>query len=275
LNFDFPTYEAMVQAHWNSQSSWNSSFVGPSDGPSGSGGYSLPYPDPLRQLLGQYPGLYQSPIEAFYGAREWDQALAAAPTVLADLALTGTGEMVFGLARDAANVLTYGVESAQGYGWNSQARQVSWSAATWSAFGLALTFTPVGLEERTMLTLERNVAKGAPRAYSVAFETQLAPAEFAFSSRRQMQIANNALRAERSANPTLANFVSAPQGWGEAPEGWIWHHATFEQANSRFGVLQLVPEAQHTSGSQFWPLLHPENFGGYWQWAVPAGAPPR
>jgi hypothetical protein len=159
LNFDFPTYEAMVQAHWNSQYSWNSSFVGPSDGSSGSSAYSLPYPDPLRQLLSQYPGLYQSPIEAFYGAREWDQALAAAPTVLADLALTAPGEMVLGPARDLANVLTYGVESAQGYSWNSEARRVSWSAATWSVFGLALTFTPVGLEERTMLTLEKNVAR--------------------------------------------------------------------------------------------------------------------
>jgi Pretoxin HINT domain len=49
----------------------------------------------------------------------------------------------------------------------------------------------------------------------------------------------------RSATTTL---IPAPSGWGEAPEGWVWHHALYEQANNRFGVLQLVPQSQHTSG---------------------------
>ena len=153
-------------------------------------------------------------------------------------------------------------------GQDNAGNQVSGLRQTWAAASVLLTVVPIG-------DVAQSLRAAAPSAYSVAFETQLAPAAFAFSSRRQMQIANNALEAEQSINPQLANFIPAPMGWGEAPEGWIWHHATFEQANSRFGVLQLVPEAQHTSGSSFWPLLHPGNFGGYWQWAVPAGAPPR
>jgi hypothetical protein len=149
-----------------------------------------------------------------------------------------------------------------------------YSHAAWGVANLGTTL--LGVAEAGAQSSAPTVAAGTrPVAYSVAFETQLAPAQFALSSKRQMQLANNALSLERSANTTLADFVPAPTEWGEAPEGWTWHHATFEQANRRFGVMQLVPAEQHTSGSAWWPLLHPGNFGGYWQWAVPSGAPPR
>jgi len=91
------------------------------------------------------------------------------------------------------------------------------------------------------------------------------------------QIANEALAAERAANPALSDLVPAPTGWGKPPSGWVWQHATIEQAGGRTGVLQLVPKAQHTPGSPFWRLLHPlpGGGGGYTQWAIPAGAPPN
>jgi hypothetical protein len=59
--------------------------------------------------------------------------------------------------------------------------------------------------------------------------------------------------------------------------GWVWQHATIEQAYGRAGVLQLVPKFQHTSGSLWWRLLHPLAYGGggYSEWAIPAGAPPN
>ncbi|MGO9372981.1 MAG: HNH endonuclease [Syntrophobacteraceae bacterium] len=56
---------------------------------------------------------------------------------------------------------------------------------------------------------------------------------------------------------------------GATPSDWIWHHA------NETGVMQLVPEAQHTPGSAYWSTLHPSGRGGYSIWAIPAGAPPN
>jgi hypothetical protein len=117
----------------------------------------------------------------------------------------------------------------------------------------------------------------APRAYSVATEAELSPAEFGLSRARHFEIANETLRAARQANPALADLVPEPAGWGRPPPGWVWQHATTEQAGGRSGVLQLVPRAQHTPGSPFWRLFRPlpNGGGGYKEWAVPAGAPPN
>ncbi len=116
-----------------------------------------------------------------------------------------------------------------------------------------------------------------PIAYSVAFETELASTQLGLSRRAHNAIANDALIAERAANPSLASLVPAPAGTGLPPAGWTWQHATIDQARGRVGVLQLVPTAQHTPGSDFWRLLHPlpGGAGGYSQWAIPAGAPPN
>jgi len=118
-------------------------------------------------------------------------------------------------------------------------------------------------------------AETAPRAYSVAFEVQLAPPEFGLRRDIHFQIANEALQAEQEVNPVLAELVPAPVGSGRPPAGWTWQHATIEQGGGNAGVLQLVPRNQHTPGSPFWPLLHPlpGGAGGYSQWAIPAGAP--
>jgi hypothetical protein len=114
-----------------------------------------------------------------------------------------------------------------------------------------------------------------PSAYSVAFEYQLAQDELGLSRPEHNQIANDALREERSLNTMLAKLVPPPNGWGRPPADWTWQHATIRQANGRIGVLQLVPRGQHTSGSPFWLLLHPlpGGRGGYAEWAIPAGAP--
>ena len=39
------------------------------------------------------------------------------------------------------------------------------------------------------------------------------------------------------------------------------------------GVMQLVPEAEHTPASIFWDAMHPGGRGEYSIWAIPAGAP--
>jgi hypothetical protein len=120
-------------------------------------------------------------------------------------------------------------------------------------------------------------AEVAPKAYSVAFETQLTPPEFGLSRARHFQIANDALQSARDGNPALADLVPAPAGWGRPPADWVWQHATIDQGAGRAGLLQLVPKVQHTAGSGFWPLFHPlpGGGGGYVQWAIPAGAPPN
>jgi hypothetical protein len=119
-----------------------------------------------------------------------------------------------------------------------------------------------------------------PTVYSVAFEHELSPAEFGLSRDRHFSIAGKALNAERAVNPELAELVP-PAAGRNAPSGWVWQHATSEQAAragvARPGVLQLVPDWQHTPGSAFWRILHPlkRAAGGYSQWAIPAGAPPN
>jgi hypothetical protein len=122
-------------------------------------------------------------------------------------------------------------------------------------------------------TLSPTPAK--PSVYSVAYETRLTGSQLGLSRARHFQIANEALQAERAANPALAALVPAPVGWGRSPAGWTWQHATIAQGGGEAGVLQLVPRSQHTSGSAFWSLFHPlpGSGGGYAQWAVPAGAP--
>jgi len=43
----------------------------------------------------------------------------------------------------------------------------------------------------------------------------------------------------------------------------------------RKGIIRLVPTAQHTPGSPWWRVLHPDAgaAGGYSEWAIPRGAP--
>jgi hypothetical protein len=115
-------------------------------------------------------------------------------------------------------------------------------------------------------------AKGAPRAYSAAFETTIP--ELGIGSRgAHFQAANEAL-LKATGDPKLASALRSTLGDFEgtivsstgrvlesAPPGWTWHHVA-----GRPGVLQLVPRVQHAPGSAFQHLLHPGNSGGFAEW---------
>ncbi len=184
----------------------------------------------------------------------------------------------------AANFLSLGIAedfSASVFGQNLHGGAVGRVERGIATFNFAVAVLPVGRIAEAgarIATGAAEIAAGAaPRAYSVAFEMQLASTELGLSRRAHFTIANDSLQAERAVNPALAELVSAPAGSGLPPGGWAWQHATIGQGGGRAGVLQLVPRSQHTSGSPFWPLLHPlpGGAGGYSQWAIPAGAPPN
>jgi len=76
--------------------------------------------------------------------------------------------------------------------------------------------------------------------------------------------------------PGVKDAVSKVGG-RKTPTGWTWEHASTTTANGRTGVMRLVPTAQHTPGSPWWRVIHPDSgaSGGYSEWAIPAGAPPN
>ncbi len=127
------------------------------------------------------------------------------------------------------------------------------------------------------------------RNYSVAFQVQLEPSDWGRSRSVHFNRANAALDSALKLDPEfgqsmeemipgVSNAVDR-NGGRENPPGWVWHHATTAQGApteaGQAGVLQLVPKPQHSPGSSFWGILHPNmDFGGgYKEWAVPAGAP--
>ena len=74
--------------------------------------------------------------------------------------------------------------------------------------------------------------------------------------------------------PGAADAVSSAGG-RDRPPGWTWHHAPTSVVQGRVGVMQLVPSEQHTPGTAYYKLMHPDGFGGYAEWAIPNGAPPN
>jgi filamentous hemagglutinin len=66
-------------------------------------------------------------------------------------------------------------------------------------------------------------------------------------------------------------------GRRETPAGWTWEHVHSDMAHGRKGVMRLVPRYQHTAGSPWWRVIHPNKgaAGGYKDWAIPAGAKPN
>jgi filamentous hemagglutinin len=66
-------------------------------------------------------------------------------------------------------------------------------------------------------------------------------------------------------------------GGRQTPNAWTWEHASSTTANGRLGVMRLVPSDQHTPGSPWWRVLHPDPgaAGGYAEWAIPNGAKPN
>jgi RHS repeat-associated protein len=97
--------------------------------------------------------------------------------------------------------------------------------------------------------------------YSVAYEMKLNPADLGRSRPVQLNRANAALDTAIQADPQFATQMEklipgvsdsvSRVGGRETPSDWIWHH------DQGAGIMQLVPEAQHTPGSIFWDTLHP------------------
>ena len=114
------------------------------------------------------------------------------------------------------------------------------------------------------------------QTYSVMYEMRLDPADWGTSHSVHLNRANAALDAEMQSDPQFAAQVEdlipgaggsvSSVGARRTPLGWTWHHA------AEPGLMQLVPEAQHTNGSIFWGAMHPNVRGGYAIWALPAGA---
>jgi hypothetical protein len=108
--------------------------------------------------------------------------------------------------------------------------------------------------------------------YSVAFETKLATNLYPGKSYyMHFKAANTALSNAMASDADFANSMSklgisipyASRGriiLGNSPANWVWHH------DVGAGVIQLVPKAQHTTGSIFWNTMHPGGVGGMSIW---------
>jgi len=124
-----------------------------------------------------------------------------------------------------------------------------------------------------------------PTAYSVSYEMKLQPADLGRSRSVQFNRANKALDASLKSDTEFASMMDdlipgaqdsvSSIGGRATPDGWIWEHASSSTASGETGVMRLVPEAQHTPGSPWWRVLHPDPgaAGGYSEWAIPNGAP--
>jgi RHS repeat-associated protein len=123
------------------------------------------------------------------------------------------------------------------------------------------------------LVMGRPRMKGVPngRFYSVAYETKLPNTLYPGKSPYiHFKTANTALADAMASDATFANSmkqlgISIPKtntgtiSGGKIPN-WVWHHS------SEPGVMQLVPQMQHTNGSIFWFTLHPDYRGGMSIW---------
>jgi RHS repeat-associated protein len=113
------------------------------------------------------------------------------------------------------------------------------------------------------------VAEGS--YYSVAFETQIAGSLYPGAGYySHFKAANEALSQAIATDANFANSIfdlgirvpKSPTGniLGKSPTNWVWHH------DINAGVMQLVPKAQHTTGSIFWDVMHPNGAGGMSLW---------
>ncbi|AYM96376.1 hypothetical protein EAG14_10185 [Acidovorax sp. 1608163] len=119
-----------------------------------------------------------------------------------------------------------------------------------------------------------------PRGYSVAYEMKLNPQDYGKSAATHNKRAAESLRASLAQDPEQAAMMEAlgvKLGTKSTPQGWTWEHASSSAAAGQTGVMRLVPRNQHTPGSDWWRVIHPDPgaAGGYAEWARPAGAPKR
>jgi hypothetical protein len=133
----------------------------------------------------------------------------------------------------------------------------------WGAGTSLLAAVPVVGGLANAAKVARGPGGARPTAYSVVFETTIAQTG-AGTREAHKALANRDLVAAAS-DKEFAQMLSSmnvnPVGGAGTPTGFQWHHAT-----DRPGVMQLVPESQHTPGSIFQDLLHPGGRGGFAQW---------
>jgi hypothetical protein len=134
-------------------------------------------------------------------------------------------------------------------------------------------------------SMGRAVAPANPTAYSTAFEMKLPTS--VLGKRRSVHFtrANASLDQALGADAQFAKMMDdlipgvrqavSSVGGRQTPVGWTWEHVHSTQAGGQVGVMRLVPTYQHTPGSPWWRVIHPQPgaAGGYSEWAIPRGAP--
>jgi hypothetical protein len=159
----------------------------------------------------------------------------------------------------------------------------------WRGIGyLALAASDVFLVKSAVTAIGKGIAVGVSKMaarnavvkgvtgptgkfYSVAYETTLSSELFPGGSYySHFKAANTSLSNAMASDAAFANSMSSlgitvPRSAtgtiiGKSPANWVWHH------DVGTGVMQLVPKAQHTSGSMFWDTMHPNGVGGMFIW---------
>lgn len=151
--------------------------------------------------------------------------------------------------------------------------------------GLVSAFRPWGSTATEPTPSEYPGPPLDPKVYSVVFEMTLESNDLGQRRDVHFNRAAKALDAALQSDPVYRAQMEADipgvsdalssVGGRQRPPGWTWHHAPTSVVGGRVGVMQLVPSEQHTPGTPFFNLMHPDKFGGYSEWAVPAGAPPN
>ncbi len=124
-----------------------------------------------------------------------------------------------------------------------------------------------------------------PRAYSIYFEVHLLKYDFGKRRGKHNAICNQQLLShlevlsnegielsEKISNAVLIETIKMnPQD--HPHESLTWHHCHSQNMiNNVTGLTHLVSSEQHKSKC-FSALFHPCKKGGYYEWAVPSGAP--
>lgn len=121
-----------------------------------------------------------------------------------------------------------------------------------------------------LLSSNATAAKGGAQC-SVAFETKLAsnlyPGKGYYSHFKSANTSlSNAMASDAAFSGSMSKLgISITRSatgniLGKSPANWVWHH------DVGAGVMQLVPKAQHTTGSMFWNTIHPGGVGGMSIW---------
>lgn len=260
----------------------------------------------LKDFVAEHAGFFRGLAKAL---RVVGVALVAVGAVLTVLGFGGAVMMVGFAAIGAGDALGSTVDWAEG---KITGKQLLFNAglAVAVSFGAGRVAKPLvtrlvnrapalaSLAGRTRGWLDRVLSRPAgtpdlpsppanPAAYSTAFETQLDRSVWGTSRRVHFNRANAALDEALTADQDFVAMMDelipgvhdavGRSGGRQTPNAWTWEHASSTTANGRLGVMRLVPSDQHTPGSPWWRVLHPDPgaAGGYAEWAIPNGAKPN